>query len=408
MSCPFPHQMMHLDNFRHGAPRSDMERLRSEHRLLWQSDDYPAGGHWLVLNKDDIETVLRDSDRFSSRWGPLLDEFPSDLLEMQRKAMTFTDPPEHRKKRSLVDHAFRPDALESRRAMMQKKVDAIVDAIADKGRCEFVSEVAMPLPVHVTFRLLGVPEDDYEYLIKAINAMTLANDPDYAGSREEGFQASMDVVMWAMAFAAARRGDDRGDLSDTLLNSEVDGRPLSDEEYAVAFQGVIIGGTETTRNTLSWLFYELIRHPEQMALLQAEPERIPDAVEEILRYRNTVIYTRRTATVDTELAGESIKQGDKLVCLLSAVARDASLFDRPDRFDITRDPKHTRRLMRTFGFGPHACLGQHQARMNLCMMTEALLSRLSGFELLEEPVHFRSNFMDGFKRMPIRFKQRDN
>jgi len=404
-TCPLSSSLLHLDNFSSGTPREAIAQLRAEHRLVWQADEFTAGGHWLVLHKSDIDTVLRDPATFSSSYGPLLEDFPEELLAMQRQAMTFLDPPEHRSRRALVDYAFRPGVLEARRPMMQAKVTAIIDAIIGRGECDFVSDVAMHLPIHVMFTLLGVPEQDYAYLIPAINTVTLANDPDYAGSREEGWTASAQMVGWAAEFASKRRQQPADDLTNELLSAEIDGRGLSDEEYGVIFQGLMIGGTETTRNTLSWLLYELIRHPQQMELLRANPDLVPAAVEEILRYRNTVVYTRRTAMGDVELAGEQIRQGSKVVCLLASVNRDPDCFDQPDSFDITRDPAQTRRQMRTFGFGVHVCPGQHQARMNLDMMTREILARMDNLRLLEEPTHFRSNFMDGFKRMPVAFNQ---
>jgi cytochrome P450 len=404
-TCPFPDSLLHLDNFSHGTPREAIARRRAEHRIVWQADEFAAGGHWLVLHKPDIDAVLRDPATFSSSYGPLLEDFPEELLAMQRQAMTFLDPPEHRSRRALVDYAFRPGVLEARRPMMQAKVTAIIDAIIDRGECEFVSDVAMHLPIHVMFTLLGVPAQDYAYLVPTINTVTLANDPDYAGSREEGWTASAQMVGWAAEFASKRRQQPADDLTNELLSAEIDGRKLSDEEYGVIFQGLMIGGTETTRNTLSWLLYELIRHPRQMEMLRANPDLVPAAVEEILRFRNTVVYTRRTAMRDVELAGEQIKQGSKVVCLLASVNRDPDCFNQPDSFDITRDPAQTRRQMRTFGFGVHVCPGQHQARMNLDMMTHEILTRMDNLRLLEEPTHFRSNFMDGFKRMPIAFSR---
>jgi cytochrome P450 len=316
------------------------------------------------------------------------------------------DPPAHRNKRALVDYVFRPNVLEERKPMMQTKVRAIIDAIIDKGRCEFVGDVAMHLPVHVIFTLLGVPEQDYTYLIGLINTMTLANDPDYGGKREDGFAAVGEFMAWARAFAADQRATPRDNLTHELLNAEIDGAKLSDEEFAVVFQGIIIGGTETTRNTLSWLFYELITHPDQLELLQNDLDLIPDAIEEILRHRNTVVYLRRTATGDFEFAGEHIQRGAKMICVLAAVNRDESYFEDPNTFDIRRDPVYTRRTMRTFGYGVHTCLGQHQARLNLEMMTRELLTRMADFKLIEEPTHFRSNFMDGFKKMPLSFSRR--
>ncbi|MFU8763566.1 MAG: hypothetical protein ACNA7T_03530 [Haliea sp.] len=141
-TCPFPDSLLHLDNFSHGTPREAIARLRAEHRIVWQADEFAAGGHWLVLHKPDIDAVLRDPATFSSSYGPLLEDFPEELLAMQRQAMTFLDPPEHRSRRALVDYAFRPGVLEARRPMMQAKVTAIIDAIIDRGECEFVSDGA--------------------------------------------------------------------------------------------------------------------------------------------------------------------------------------------------------------------------------------------------------------------------
>lgn len=403
--CPID-SLMNLENFAQGTPRADIAQLRRTHRIVWQADEYASGGHWLVLHKDDIDQVLRDPARFTSSFGPLLEDFPPEILPLQRLAMTFMDPPEHRNKRALVDYVFRPNVLDERKPMMQKKVAAIVDNIIERGECEFVGDVAMHLPVHVIFTLLGVPEEDYTYLIGLINTMTLANDPDYAGNRNDGFLAIGEFMAWAAKLGASHRAQPRDNLTMDLLNAEIDGARLTDDEFAVVFQGIIIGGTETTRNTLSWLFYELIRHPEQLAMLERDLDLIPNAVEEILRHRNTVVYLRRTATGDFDFAGESIKQGDKMICVLAAVNRDETLFDAPDTFDITRDSIHSRRTMRTFGFGVHTCLGQHQARLNLEMMTRELLTRLKNFRLLGEPTHFRSNFMDGFKKMPLAFERR--
>ena len=192
-----------------------------------------------------------------------------------------------------------------------------------------------------------------------------------------------------------------------MLNTDNDGRSLTNSEYAGFFVNLIVGGMETTRNTTAWLMYEFIKHPDQYALLQTDPGLVSHAVEEILRYRNTVVYLRRTATHDMEFAGESVKSGDKLVCVLGSPSRSEEFFDNPDEFDITRDPSHTRRQHRTFGAGPHFCIGVHQARMMLELITTEIAGRMTNLRLIEEPVHFRSNFMDGFKRMRIGFDKRE-
>ncbi len=164
------------------------------------------------------------------------------------------------------------------------------------------------------------------------------------------------------------------------------------------------GGVETTRNTLSWLFYEFARHPEQFALVKDDISLVPGAVEEALRLRNTVVYLRRTATRDMEFAGESIRKGDKLVCVLGSPNRDPALFENPDLFDVTRPVAETRRHYKTFGSGPHFCIGVHQARMNLEVMTRVLVERLDQLLVLKEPVWFRSNFMDGFTSLELGYQ----
>lgn len=188
-----------------------------------------------------------------------------------------------------------------------------------------------------------------------------------------------------------------------VLASEIDGRRISDAEFGKFFNNLIAGGLETTRNTLAWAMYEFIRHPEQYRRLQDDLALVPNAAEEVLRYRNTVVYLRRTATRDVEFAGERIRSGDKLVCILGAPNRDDTFFERPDEFDITRPVDHARRNYRTFGFGPHFCLGMVQARLNLTVMLEEIARRVRNPRLLAEPRHARSVFMDGFKELQVAF-----
>ena len=404
-SCPHS-ALLDLDNFAHGTPREEIDRLRSSHRLLWQPDEYKNGGHWLVLQRDDIDQVLKTPADFTNNFGPLLEDFPEEFLPEQQESLTFMDPPRHRSYRTLADYAFKPKQLEKRLPLMRQMAREIVDGVAERGQCEFIEEVALKLPCAVMFRLLGVPEADYQRVVDLTNTLTLANDPDYATDRMQGFIASMELMQFGEALAADHLANPRDSMTQEMLNAEFEGRRLDPREFGRFFVNLIVGGVETTRNTLGWLFYQLIKHPAQYALLEADHALVPAAVEEALRHSNTVVYLRRTATRDMEFGGETIRAGDKLVCVLGAANRDPQYFERPDDFDILRDPAQARRHYRTFGAGPHFCIGVHQARMNLEVMTEELISRLTGFRLVEEPVHFRSNFMDGFKRMPVAFERR--
>lgn len=347
--------------------------------------------------------MLKNPDRFTNGHGPLVEDTPDAILGELQQSMTFQDPPAHRALRSLGDLAFKPDSLDARRPLMQSMAREILDGLGDRRECEFVSEVAMQLPMRILFRLLGVREEDYARVVDLTNTLTLANDPDFAENRLAGFQASIELIAFGESLGADLRESRRDSLSLAMLDAERGGRRLSDREFGRLFQNLVVGGVETTRNTLGWLLYELIRHPDQYARLQADPGLVEGAVEEILRFRNTVVYLRRTATRDQEFAGERLRAGDKLVCLLASVNRDERYFEDPDRFDIGRDPGHNRRNARTFGHGPHFCIGHQQARMNLEVMTAAIAARWSNPRLLSEPVHFRSNFMDGFKSMRVGF-----
>jgi cholest-4-en-3-one 26-monooxygenase len=278
--------------------------------------------------------------------------------------------------------------------------------VIDAGECEFIEDVALQLPMRILYSLLGVRDEDYERVAALTTRLTLASDPDFAEDRAAGFTASIDLISFGEELAADHRAHPRETLSLRMLEAEWEGRAITDRQFGRLFQNLVVGGVETTRNTLGWFVYEMIRHPDQYAALQANPQLIPGATEEILRFRNTVVYLRRTATRDLRFADTQVREGDKLVCILSAANRDAAFFPEPDQFNIYRDATHTRRHSRGFGYGPHFCVGHQQARMNLQVMIEEITARIARMEHAEPPRHFRSNFMDGFKRLPLRFTPR--
>lgn len=401
-SCPH-RSLLGFENFTHGTPREQIEALRATKRLVWEPDEHATGGHWLVLQRADIDHVLGTPELFTNRFGPLLDDFPPEALAAQQQTVTFMDPPQHTRYRRLVEHAFRPKATAAREPAMRRFAQEILDAVIPKGRCEFVGEVAVQMPMRVMYHVLGVRDEDYRRVVDLTNTALLADDPDFAASREAGFAASMQLMEFGAALAADHRRHSRDTLTMEVLDSEIDGQRITDAEFGKFFNNLIAGGLETTRNTLAWAMYELIRHPDQYRRLQADLTLVPNAVEETLRHRNTVVYLRRTATRDMELAGERIRQGDKLVCILGSPNRDPAFFERPQEFDIGRPVEHTRRNYRTFGFGPHFCLGMAQARLNLTVMLEEIARRIQAPRLLAEPRFARSIFMDGFKELQIAF-----
>jgi cytochrome P450 len=403
--CPFK-PLLDFDTFARGTPRALINEMRAEHRILWEPDDHITGGHWLLFQQADIDFVLRSTDLFTNNFGPLLEDIPPEVLPETQQSLTFQDPPVHRKFRTIVEYAFRPSQMKAREPIMRDMARAILDSVIDRGQCEFVNEVAIQLPMRVMFTLLGVRPEDFAHVVDLTNTLTLADDPDFAENRAAGFIASMQLFEFGAKLAADHRANPRDTMTMDVLNSEMDGEKLTDREFGRFFNNLIVGGIETTRNTLAWAMVEFIEHPDQYRLLQSDLELVPGAVEEILRYRNPVVYLRRTAKQDLELAGEKIPKGGKVICVLGSPNRDPALFERPDEFDITRPAADTRRNYRTFGGGPHFCLGINQARMNLIVMLEEIARRIDNPRLLAPPRHARSLFMDGFKELRLAFDRR--
>ena len=401
-TCPYP-PLLRLDNFARGAPREILDTLREGARVVWEDDPSGAGGYWLVLHQEDIDYVLKTPSLFTSSDGPMLDDMPPQVLAEQRSSINLMDPPKHRKYRNLVDRAFRPGVMAEREPQMRAFASDIIDAVLDRGRCDFVSDIALQLPMRVIYSLLGVREGDYQRVVDLTNALTLADDPDFAENRQAGFFAGIELIEVGAALAADHRQHPRNTVTMAVLNEEIDGEKLTDREYGFFFQALIVGGIDTTRNSLAWAMLEFIRHPEQYALLQSDLGLVPNAVEEILRLHNPVFYIRRTAAEDVVLGDQQIRRGDRLAVILGGPNRDSRYFPDADRFDITRSPELARKHYRTFGAGPHYCIGAHQARMNLLVMVEAIARRLYNPRLLGEPRFARSIFMDGIKTLPVAF-----
>lgn len=407
--CPVAH-LTDLDNFREGAPYALFNQCRQGPAVCWEEESVSArGGHWNVFRRRQIDQVMKHPELFSNTGGPSLEDTPPELLSPEMQSLNLMDPPRHRQNRALVDYAFKPSEIHRREAGLRAIARELIEAVQDQGECDFVASIAAPLPLRVICDILGVPDADRRHVYDIVNTSVLAQDPEFAGSREDGFVAHAQIIEYGTRLAAAHRETPRDSLTTEILDTEAEGQRMSDHEYGLLFHNLIVGGIETTRNAIAFGLYELIRHPEQLALLQREPERIADAIEEILRYRAPVIYFRRTALQDTELDGQQIRAGDTVICWLASANRDQDSFAEPEQFDITRNQREpVRRHYRTFGVGPHFCLGVHLARLELQIGFEELLGRLTDFELVEPPTPAISMFNDGFKRMPIRFRRRSN
>jgi cytochrome P450 len=290
---------------------------------------------------------------------------------------------------------------------MSDQIRAITSEIfagaASRKDVEFVHEVVGPLPTQVIGQLFGLPEQDWDWLHRLAQMNTSGQDPDLNpdGDLSEAGSAdsSLQMAMYGMAFANDRRKlEPQGDLMDVILGQEFNGRFLSDADIGSLLVQMITAGNDTTVTMLAGGLWALLDHPEQLQLLRTQPELIPSAVEEILRWFNPLHYFRRTATEDVELRGSSIRKGDKVAMYYTSANRDEEVFADAQRFDITRSPNpHL-----SFGIGEHFCLGVHLARLEGRVFFEELLRNFSTIELMGEPERVRSNLNNGVKKLPVR------
>jgi len=329
-----------------------------------------------------------------------------------RKSMLETDGVRHWALRRLLQHEFTPRGLAGYEVFLRGLTRTTVDKALAQGDFDFVKEVSADFPIQVLAQMLGVPEEDTGQLIEWGNRMVGNTDPDYAdvladSEESEEFRllpfrspAALEVFEYGFELAARRRGGDGSDLVSKLVNqTPEDGVPMTERDFRNYFLLIVIAGNETTRQAISHTMKALIDNPDQLAYLQEDPSRIAPAVEEFLRWASPVYHFRRTATRDVELYGQTVKKGDKMVAWFAAGNRDPRVFDDPYRFDVTR----TRVDHVTFGKGgPHFCLGNQLARMEIRLMFEELIPRIpNGLRLTGEVKHVRSNFINGIKKFPV-------
>ncbi|MEU5260599.1 cytochrome P450 [Amycolatopsis sp. NPDC021455] len=391
-------------------PRFDV--LRREAPVHWNPEPAPNSGFWSLTRHEDIVAVDRDPDTFTSTGYVNLEEVVDDDLAELRRSMLESDGVRHRALRRLLQRDFGGRTLLKYEEFLRGLTEATVDAALRRGEFDFVKEVSADFPIQVLARMLDVPARDTGRLIAWGNRIIGNTDPDYAdvllGDAESDrykhlpfrSPAALEVFEYGRELARQRRGGDGEDLVSSLVNrTPADGEPLTATEFDNYFLLLVVAGNETTRHAISHSMLALLNNPDQLALLRGEPDRIPVAVEEMLRWASPVYHFRRTATRDVELRGRHIKAGEKVVMWFASGNRDEDVFDDPYTFDVTRKPNdHV-----TFGKGsPHFCLGNSLARMEIRLMFETLLPRLRRIELAGDVRRVRSNFVNGIKQLPVR------
>jgi len=384
-----------LDVFAEGVPHDWFAWLRANEPVYFQEQPDDVG-YWCLTKHADIIAASKDFRRFSSAKGMHIKDMGPGTEHM----LINQDPPRHTRLRSLVSHGFHPRMIANLEDKIREVVHEILDNVGPKGECDFVTEIAAELPLQVIAEMIGIPLEDRHLIFKWSNDMIGFDDPEYGGGGAEvGKIASMQMYMYANQLAVERKKSPRDDLVSALMAAEVDGEKLTEVEFDSFFLLLAVAGNETTRNLISGGMLALLQHPAERARLLADPSLLPTAVEEMLRWVSPVMYFRRTATRDTEIGGQPIRAGDKLTVWYGSANRDEEVFPHADRFDVGRTPNDHL----AFGIGHHFCLGANLARLEIQIMFDELLRRLPDLEPAGPVERLRSNFINGIKRMPVRF-----
>ncbi|MGH2662316.1 MAG: cytochrome P450 [Actinomycetota bacterium] len=377
------------------VPLEDFRWLR-ENEPVYFNPQENGPGFWNLTKYDDVVSASRNWETFSSARGTNIDD-PAGGVELM---MVNMDPPKHTKLRMLVRTGFTPRRVGNIEPHVREIATKIIDGVAGKGECDFVTDIAAELPLQVITEMIGVPDEDRHKIFHWSNQMIGLDDPEYGNSIDVATAAAFEMYEYWDGLGKERRGERREDLVTALVEAEIDSQGLSDLEIDVFLLLLAVAGNETTRNLISHGMHSLAQNPEEKERLLAQPDLLPLTVEEMLRTATPVMHFRRTATKDTEVRGVPIKEGQKVLLWYISGNRDEEVFPQPDRFDVGRTPNEH---LGFGGGGPHFCLGANLARLEIRVMFEELLRRLPDIELAGPVPRLRSNFINGLKHMPVRF-----
>ena len=361
----------------------------------------PRGpGYWALTRHEDILIASRTPEVFCSGKGSNIGDMPEAFLEFFGSMINMDDP-QHARLRRIVSRGFTPARLAAVEDNVRDAAHEIIDAVIDRDEFDFVTEIAAALPLRIICEMMGIPKSHYSFVFDRTNVILGAGDPEYVPDLMQAIPALLtagsELNQLFTEIAESRRKNPTDDLTSILVNTEVEGESLSDQELASFFILLVVAGNETTRNAISHGIKALCDYPEQRAIWLADFENVaPTAVEEIVRWATPVIHFRRTATRDTELGGQKITAGEKVVLFYTSGNRDPRAFDDPYRFDVRRTPNEH---VGFGGPGPHFCLGAHLARREITVIFREILTRLPGLQVSAEPARLSSNFINGIKHM---------
>jgi cytochrome P450 len=392
-----------------GPPHDVFKRLRGECPVHWTAriTEVPqSAGYWSVTTADDVHAVSRDWETYSSELGGITlvtEVFP---IELARAMFIGMDPPKHDRIKALFQAGFTPKRIAAHEDEIRKIVIRVLDRLEGREECDLVTEVAQPAVARVIGSFMGIPEEDDAIWAELMNSTLGASDPDLnpEGALDPaGLEAAIqknvaEIFARCSKMIAARREQATDDLTSVLVHAEIDGEKLAEHEIVMGFFLLVAAGNDSTKATYCSGMRALIENPDQRQLLLDDPSLVPGAVEESLRMYPAFAHFRRTATRDTELHGQPIKEGDKVVMWYASSNRDESRYEDPDRFDVLRNPEH-----QAFGAGGrHFCLGTALARLELKILFEETLARYPKMQMAGRPKFTESAFLNQLKTLPVR------
>lgn len=388
-----------------GYPHEEWALLRRE-APVYRYERPNVDPFWAITGHAQIVEVSRQPALFKSiqrLFMTINEEGAPDPNEGILRQLLNMNPPEHGAYRGVVNRRFTPRGVQVLRQEIEAITAEVLDGLVGREECDFVLEVSAKLPLAVIAEMFGIPRADWDAMFRLSNMMIGPSDPEYGGSntvKETLELARMEFFQYFNTLVEDRRKNPRDDLASALANGKVNGEPLPIFELMSYFALLIIAGNETTRNATTGGLFALINHPDQWRRLKADPSLVPHAVEEIVRWTSPVIQFNREAVADAELNGQKIRAGDLLCLFYPSANRDETVFDRPNEFDIGRNPNpHI-----AFGIGEHFCLGANLARLELQVMFRQLAERLEAIELNGPIQRMRSSFVGGIKHMPVRYR----
>ena len=379
--------------------------------MHWHPWDWSGGGFWAVTTKDDLTTVTRDWDTYTSEQHVNLWELSAEAQEA-RRSLIETDGIPHTRLRRLVTAPFTLRRMAAYEDATREILDELLDELVGAGEIDLVPLLSEPYPIRVIVSILGIPRSDGDFLVHLSNQLVEGTSNREVDATEYGNTTPLELLPFNSPAAhalfefgrklgAERRAAPGDDLVSKLITAEIDGDQLTDAEFCNFFQLLVFAGNETTRTAISNGLLAFMQNEGQLAALRADPALIPQAVEEVIRYATPVLHMRRTATRDTELHGVNIAAGDKVVIWYASANFDEAAFPAPLAFDVSRPlkPEHV-----AFGaFGPHHCLGAPLARLEIRLLLEQLVRRNIEVEQSGPVVRVRSNFVNGVLSLPCRF-----